>query len=72
MRVNINNVESIKVKNREEAMAIIKEKMQSWMKDGDYLGWYKSESNFDDADIAAVYNRYHEETNLFARIIGKE
>jgi hypothetical protein len=70
MRVNINNVESIKVNNREEAIDIIKEKMKAWMQEGDYLGWYKSESNFNEPDIAAVYNKFHEETNSFARIIG--
>lgn len=70
MRVNINNTESIKVNNREEAMDIIKEKMKTWMKEGDYLGWYKSESKLEKPDIAAVYNKHHEETNSFARIIG--
>ena len=78
MRVNINNAESIKVKNskkeqlklREEAIDIIKEKMKAWMQEGDYLGWYKSESNLYEPNIAAVYNKFHEETRYFARIIG--
>lgn len=35
MRVNINNVETIKVKDREEAIEIIKEKMEAWMQEGD-------------------------------------
>lgn len=70
MRVNINNAESIKVNNREEAIGIIKEKMKVWMQEGDYLGWYKSESNLEKPDIAAVYNKFHEETDPFARIIG--
>ncbi len=69
MRVNVNNTESIKVKNREEAIDIIKEKMNEWMQKGDYLGWYKSESNLEKPNIAAVYNKFHEETNSFARII---
>ena len=70
MRVNINNVESIKVNDREEAVNIIKEKMKAWMQEGDYLGWYKSESNLDMPNIAAVYNKYHEETDNFARVIN--
>lgn len=70
MRVNINNVESIKVNNREDAINIIKEKMIVWMQEGDYLGWYKSESNLDKPNIAAIYNKYHEETDNFARIIN--
>lgn len=70
MRVNINNIESIRVKNREEAISIIKEKMKSWMQEGDYLGWYKSESSLDEPDIAAVYTKFHEETDSFARIIS--
>lgn len=70
MRVNINNTESIKVENREEAIDIIKEKMKVWMQEGDYLGWYKSDSNLDKPNIAAVYNNFHEETRYFARIVG--
>lgn len=69
MRVNVNNTESIKVKNREEAIDIIKEKMNEWMQKEDYLGWYKSESNLEKPNIAAVYNKFHEETDSFARII---
>lgn len=34
MRVNINNIESIKVNNREEAIDIIKDKMKAWMHEG--------------------------------------
>lgn len=70
MRVNINNTESIKVNNREEAVDVIKEKMKAWMQERDYLGWYKSESKLDQPNIAAVYNKHHEETRYFARIIG--
>jgi len=78
MRVNINNTESIKVNNSkkeqlkllEEAVDIIKEKMKEWMQEGYYLGWYKSESNLEKPNIAAVYNKSHEETRYFARIIG--
>lgn len=70
MRVNINNIESIKVKDSDDAIEIIKEKMKSWMQEGDYLGWYKSESNIDKPNIVAVYNKFHEETDSFARIIG--
>lgn len=69
MRVNINNTESIKVKDRDDAVMVIKEKMKPWMQEGDYLGWYKSEPNLDKPNIAAVYNRFHEETDSFARII---
>lgn len=84
MRVNINNTESINVNNSkkeqlkllEENMQlklpvdIIKEKMKEWMQEGYYLGWYKSESNLEKPNIAAVYNKFHEETRYFARIIG--
>lgn len=70
MRVNINNTESIKVNDREEAVAVIREKMKVWMQEGDYLGWYSSESNLSKPNIAAVYNKFHEETDSFARIIG--
>lgn len=70
MRININNTEGIKVENREEAIDIIKEKMKKFMREGDYLGWYKSESKLNEPDIAAVYNKFHEETRYFARIIG--
>lgn len=69
MRVNINNVEGIKVKDREEAVATITEKMKALMQEGDYLGWYSSESNLSKPNIAAVYNKFHEETDSFARII---
>lgn len=71
MRVNINNTEGIKVNNREDAISVIKEKMKAWMQEGDYIGWYKSQSNLEQPDIAAVYNKRHEETNYFARIIGQ-
>lgn len=70
MRINLNNTESIKVKDRDEAVKVIEEKMRPLMKEGDYLRWYKSESKFDKPNIAAIYNKRHEETNLFARIIG--
>lgn len=70
MRVNINNTESIKVNNREDAVSVIKEKMKEWMQEGDYIGWYKSDSNLEKPNIAAVYNKFHEETDSFARIIG--
>lgn len=70
MRVNINNAESVKVNNREEAIGVIKEKMKAFMKEGDYLGWYKSDQRLDEPDIATIYNKRHEETNLFARIKG--
>lgn len=75
---SLNNTESIKVNNSkkeqpkllEKTMDIIKEKMKALMKEGDYLGWYRSESKLEKPDIAAVYNKHHEETNSFARIIG--
>lgn len=70
MRVNINNTESIKANNREEVVDIIKEKMKECMQEGDYIGWYKSDSNLEKSNIAAVYNKRHEETKFFARIIG--
>lgn len=70
MRVNINNTESIRIDNMEEAVDIIKEKMKVWMQEGYYLGWYKSESNLEKPNIAAVYDKHHEETRYFARIIG--
>lgn len=70
MKVNINNVEKIEVKDRDDAIKVIREKMKAWIQEGDYLGWYKSESNLDKPNIAAVYNRFHEETDSFARIIG--
>lgn len=69
MIVNINNVESIKVENREDAVKIIRRKLKNWMQEGDYIGWYKSESRFILPDIAAIYNDIHEETDNFARII---
>lgn len=49
---------------------IIKEKMKVWMQEGDYLWWYKSESNIEKPNIVVVYNKLHEETDSFARIIG--
>jgi hypothetical protein len=70
MRVNINNAEAIPVEDREEAERVIKEKLTPFMKEGDFIGWYKSESNFDMPNIAAIYNRHHEETKYFARIVG--
>jgi len=70
MRVNINNMESVQVKDREEAARVAKEKLVSLMKEGDYIGWYRSESKFDLPNIAAIYNKFHEETKLFARIVG--
>jgi hypothetical protein len=78
MRVNINNTENIKVNNSkkeqlkllEEAVDIIEEKMKAYMQKGDYLRWYKSDPNLERSNIAAVYNRLHEETKFFARIVG--
>ena len=70
MRVNINNTEGIRVKDREEAVRVIEEKMKVYMSEGDFLGWYKSESNMDKPNIAAVYDKYHREKSAFARIIG--
>lgn len=70
MRVNINNAEAIPVKDREEAEKVAKEKLTQFMKEGDFIGWYKSEQKFDMPNIAAVYNKYHEETKFFARIVG--
>jgi hypothetical protein len=69
MRVNINNAEAIPVEDREEAERVIKEKLTPFMKEGDFIGWYKSESKFDMSNIAAVYNKRHEETKYFARIV---
>lgn len=69
MRVNINNTESIQVKDREEATRVIEEKLLPFMLEGYSLEWYKSESKLDKPDIAAVYNRRHEETKFFARIV---
>jgi hypothetical protein len=69
MRVNINNTEAIPVKDRKEAERVIKEKLALFMKEGDFIGWYKSEQKFDMPNIAAVYNRHHEETKYFARIV---
>lgn len=73
MRVNINNKEGFGVKDREEAVRVIEEKMIIFIKEeGDHVEWYKSDQRFDKPDIAAVYNRHHEETRYFARIIGQE
>lgn len=72
MRANINNTEAVPVKDREEAERVIKEKLTPLMKEGDFIGWYKSDQRFDKPDIAAVYNKYHEETRHFARIVGQE
>lgn len=69
MRININNAESFPVKDREEAAIAIKEKLTPFMKEGDFIKWYRSESNFDIPNIAAIFNKYHEETKFFGRIV---
>lgn len=68
MRVNINNSESFPVKDREEAEKVAKEKLTPFMKEGDFIRWYKSDQRFDMPDIAAIYSKRHEETKYFARI----
>jgi hypothetical protein len=70
MRVNVNNTETFPVKYREEAEKVAKEKLTPFMKEGDFIGWYKSDQRFDMPDIAAIYNKRHDETKYFARIIN--
>lgn len=73
MRVNINNEEGFGVKDREEAVRVIEEKTLKFIKEeGDHLKWYKSDQRLDEPDIAAVYNKRHEETRYFVRIIGQK
>lgn len=70
MKVNINNVETIEVADRDEAVLIIKNKMKAYMQKGDYLGWYNYMTREGEKpDVAHVYNEVGEETDDFAAII---
>ncbi len=70
MIININDVEKIKAKTREEAVTIIKEKMKQWMQMCDQLIWTVREGKDKDTEpgFAQVYNALSEPTDAFAEI----
>lgn len=63
----------IEVKDRDEAVAIIKRELKGWMQEGDRLSWgwtdYHSENMGEKPNMAHVVNEYGEYTDASAAII---